>query len=507
MTADPGALLPVAFQAADMASEMMRTRRPASVTEKSDRDLVSDVDLAIERAIRSHLHEATPGIGFLGEEEGRTGDPGTGWLWTLDPIDGTSNFAHGLPLCATSLALLRDGRPVLAVIDAPFLHQRFHAIEGHGAYTGTRPMKASTTTRLHDAVVAIGDYAVGDGADRKNEIRLAATIQLAPRVHRIRMLGTAALDLAWVADGRLDASVTLVNQPWDTAAGVLIAREAGATVTDADGSPHDINSAATIAAPAALLSQLLPLIRAADLTGSPDTPVPFTSPYAALDGILSRARYLIFEFDGPVADLTAAMPASTAEQLRATLRTESADLPSAIAETSDPFEILAHAAAISSNLGKRSDAQLTAIEVGAAAMARSAAYVHETLAACADSGRTPAIVSRNSTEAVSSYLATHGLAEQVRHVTAAPSYPPGHLQTGPHLIEDTIQALGASPAECALITASAMGINIAQDAGTASIGYATDPGTSERLTDAGAECVIPSLADLTLRLRARPLPN
>jgi Inositol monophosphatase family len=187
-------------------------------------------------------------------------------------------------------------------------------------------MKASTTTRLRDAVVAIGDYAVGNGADRKNEIRLATTIQLAARVHRIRMLGTAALDLAWVADGRLDASVTLANQPWDTAAGVLLAREAGATVVDADGRPHNLDSAATIAAPAPLLSQLIPLLRAADLTDSQNPPLPYTSPYAALDAILSRARYLIFEFDGPVADLTAAMP-DAAEQLRATLHTEHADLP------------------------------------------------------------------------------------------------------------------------------------------------------------------------------------
>ena len=506
MTPDPGALLPVAFHAADTASEMMRTQRPTSITEKSDRDLVSDVDLAIERAIRDYLHEATPSIGFLGEEEGRTGDPGSGWLWTLDPIDGTSNFAHGLPLCATSLALLRDGRPVLAVIDAPFLGQRFHAIEGHGAYTGTRPMKASTTDRLRDAVVAIGDYAVGNGADRKNEIRLAATIQLAARVHRVRMLGTAALDLAWVADGRLDASVTLGNQPWDTAAGVLLAREAGAMVVDANGSPHDLDSAATIAAPAPLLSQLIPLIRAADLTGSQDTPVPYKSPYAALDAILSRARYLIFEFDGPIADLTAAMP-DVADQLRATLRAERADLPSAITKTSDPFEILTYAEAVGSSLGKRIDAQLTTIEVTAAAAARPAAYVHEMLAASRDSGRTSAIVSRNSAEAVSSYLATHGLAEQVRLVATAPSYPPGHLQPGPHLVEEIIRTLSASPAECALITASVTGIEIAQNVGTQSIGYATDPRTSERLAGAGAGCLLPSLADLTLRLRARPLPN
>ena len=318
------------------------------------------------------------------------------------------------------------------------------------------------------------------------------------------MLGTAALDLAWVAEGRLDASVTLGNKPWDTSAGVLLAREAGATVVDADGRPHDLDSAATIAAPAALLSQLLPLIRAADLTDSQDTQVPYVSPYAALDAILSRARYLIFEFDGPLADLTAAMP-GTADQLRATLRTESADLPLTIAETGDPFEILTYAARVSPDLAARIDAQLTSLEVTAAAAARPAAYVHETLAACRDSGRRPAIVSRNSTEAVRPYLARHGLAEQVRHVTAAPSYPPGHLQTGPRLVEDTILALGASPAECALITASATGIEIAQNAGTKSIGYATEPSTSERLTDAGAGCVIPSLADLTLRLRARPL--
>jgi myo-inositol-1(or 4)-monophosphatase len=277
---DPRALLPAAFQAADAASRMMRTRKPETLTEKSDRDLVSDVDLAIERAIRHHLAAASPGIAFLGEEEGRTGDPAAGWVWTLDPIDGTSNFAHGLPLCTTSLALLHDGRPVLAVIDAPFLGYRYHAIEGQGAYAsstgtsstgtsstgashpgagGTR-MSVSSISRLRDAVVAIGDYAVGEDADRKNEARLAVTARLASRVHRIRMLGTAALDLAWLAEGRLDASITLGNKPWDTSAGVLIAREAGAEVVDTDGRRHELSSAATIAGPPALIPQLLPLL-------------------------------------------------------------------------------------------------------------------------------------------------------------------------------------------------------------------------------------------------------
>jgi myo-inositol-1(or 4)-monophosphatase len=210
--------------------------------------------VAIERAIRGYLHDTTPDIGFLGEEEGGTTDLGTGWLWTLDPIDGTSNYAHRVPLCAASLALLHDGRPVLGVIDAPFLAERYYAVEGHGAWAGTRRMTASTTASLRDAIVAIGDYATGAQASRKNETRLAATIQLTPRVHRIRMLGTAALDLAWLADGRLDASITLGNDPWDVAAGVIIAREAGAMVVDADGSPHTLHSAATIAASASLVS-------------------------------------------------------------------------------------------------------------------------------------------------------------------------------------------------------------------------------------------------------------
>ena len=91
MTADPGALLPVALHAADAARELMLTG-PQTITEKSDRDLVSDVDLAIERAIRAYLRQATPDIGFLGEEEGQSGDSASGWLWTLDPIDGTSNY-------------------------------------------------------------------------------------------------------------------------------------------------------------------------------------------------------------------------------------------------------------------------------------------------------------------------------------------------------------------------------------------------------------------------------
>ena len=164
------------------------------------------------------MRERTPGIGFLGEEEGFTGSTGPdyGLTWVLDPVDGTVNFVHGLPLCAVPLGLVRRRRPVLGVIEAPFLGTRYHAAEGDGAYADGEPIRASGVATLADAVVAVGDYAVGADAEPANRLRLAVTARLVPRVQRIRMLGTAALDLAWLAHGRLDALVMLANNPWDT---------------------------------------------------------------------------------------------------------------------------------------------------------------------------------------------------------------------------------------------------------------------------------------------------
>src|SRR5258708_23997924 len=142
---------------------MIRSGPPSVITAKADRDPVTDVDLAVERAVRDLLATATPGIGFLGEEEGRTpaGD-GLGRMWVLDPIDGTVNYAAGSPLCAVSLALLEDGQPVLGVIDLPFLGQRYWATAGGGAYVNGEPVPAPAGPRmLGDAIVALGDFATG----------------------------------------------------------------------------------------------------------------------------------------------------------------------------------------------------------------------------------------------------------------------------------------------------------------------------------------------------------
>lgn len=259
MTIDIRTLLPIAEHAATIAADIIRTKAPGIVTAKGDRDMVTEVDYAVEQAVRDFLAHETPEIAFLGEEEGLT-HTGTGLMWALDPVDGTANFLHGIPLCAVSLGLIDKNIPTLGVIDLPFLDTRYTAAEGAGAQANGAEINASHTRDLNAAIVSIGDYAVGTGAQERNRPRLALTHELAARVQRVRMFGSAAIDLAWVADGKTDALVMLSNNPWDTAAGIIIAREAGAAVVDLDGSPHTMNAKATIAASPKLVADLVELI-------------------------------------------------------------------------------------------------------------------------------------------------------------------------------------------------------------------------------------------------------
>jgi myo-inositol-1(or 4)-monophosphatase len=248
-------LMPLANEAVDLAAEMIRYTRPQTVSEKADRDFASDLDDRIELRLRDLLAAKAPGVGFLGEEAGRIGpeDP----YWVLDPIDGTANFLKGIPLCAVSLALVENGQVVLGVIDAPLLGTRYTATIGDGAFQGTRRLWVNDTAELRDAIVSIGDYATGPLAATHNPWQLAITQQLAEHVQRIRMIGTAALDLAWLAAGQLDASITLQNLPWDMAAGCIVAREAGAVIADHAGAPHLLESLTTVASTPGLLTGLL----------------------------------------------------------------------------------------------------------------------------------------------------------------------------------------------------------------------------------------------------------
>ncbi|MEU4696707.1 inositol monophosphatase family protein [Nonomuraea dietziae] len=259
MAVDTRTLLPIAEQAVTISGEIVRTKLPGTVTVKGDRDMATEVDYAVEQAVREFLAVETPEIGFLGEEDGGS-RIGEGLMWALDPVDGTANFLHGIPLCGISLGLVDKDMPALGVIELPFLSSRYTAAIGDGAKANGTRIHVTDTGDLDAAIVAIGDYAVGTDAAAKNRPRFALTHELAARVQRVRMFGSAAVDLAWVAEGKIDANIMLSNNPWDTAAGVLIAREAGATVVDMDGSPHTMNSEATIAASPNILADLVELI-------------------------------------------------------------------------------------------------------------------------------------------------------------------------------------------------------------------------------------------------------
>ncbi len=263
---DPCAMLRVALEAVDAAQEHLATRTPARSRDKADRDPVTDLDPAIECLVRDHLADAAPGIGFEGEEGGThpatdSSLPGDA-RWVLDPIDGTANFWRGLPLYGVSLALLHQDRTLTGVIALPGLRRRYWAAEGYGAYRNGAPIHAAATHDLDQAIIAIGDYGAGPEVAPHTADCFALHQALAPTVRRIRMLGSAATDLALVADGTLDASLTVSNRTWDTAAGVLIAREAGAIVIDHDATPHTLASARTYAIAPRLKGPLLALLTA-----------------------------------------------------------------------------------------------------------------------------------------------------------------------------------------------------------------------------------------------------
>ena len=227
---------------------------------------------------------------------------------------------------------------------------------------------------------------------------------------------------------------------------------------------------------------------------------------ADLGVILARTRYLLIDFDGPICSIyrRTARP-QVAAQLRKLFTGD--QLPEGIQQTGDPIEVFAFAGTVSPDLAARVEAEMTDLEVAATATAMPTPYIHEVLAGCRESGRTVAVVSNNAARAVSTYLERQGLSDGIRLVVARTSHDPALLKPSPHLIEHAVRALDADPAATALVGDSITDIEGAHRAGIASIGYANKPSKYERMTQAGAGAVITSMADLTLWLRARPLPD
>ena len=258
--AEVNGLLLSAGAALERAARLLRQGRShiGGLIEKGDRDYTTRFDLQVEDSVRAALQAAPVRIPFLGEERG--GEVGAPLLWVLDPVDGTTNFIKGSPLCAISLALLSHGQPIFGIVELPFLRERYVARAGAGAYLNGTRLRIPTVVRLSDAVVGITDFAVADDRATENPIHVALLGRLAPLALGVRTHGSAALDLAWFAAGRLAATIMLSNRAWDVSAGVLLAREAGGLAFDGDGSEHGVGSRFTIAAGAQLKGSLLRLL-------------------------------------------------------------------------------------------------------------------------------------------------------------------------------------------------------------------------------------------------------
>jgi len=225
------------------AVELMLRRESRIVSEKAPKDLVTDADLASQKAVRGVLESSFPGYAFVGEEEGenepppavRAGDPSAPPCWVVDPLDGTVNFVHGLQNFAVSIGLYAAGKMRLGVILDPVYNELFTAVDGQGAFCNGRRIKASQCKSIDHALIACSFPA---GIDRESS-EIKRFVDVLERCQSLRRLGSCALNMCYVADGRLDAYWANCVQPWDSAAGTVIARESGATLTRYDGGVFD----------------------------------------------------------------------------------------------------------------------------------------------------------------------------------------------------------------------------------------------------------------------------
>ena len=229
---------------------------PHAMTEKRPRDVVTAADRASEDAVVAAVREHFPTAAILGEEGGSYAGTGTD-RFIVDPLDGTTNYAHGYPMFCVSLAYERDGVLEAGAIDAPFLGLHFTARRGGGAFLNGRPIRVSEVTRLDGALVCTG---FNPAAYDRNGREFAAISRLAQGVRRD---GSAALDLALVAAGRFDAFWEWDLKPWDVAAGALLIAEAGGTVGGIDGAAFDVAAGSIVASNGALHAGLRAALAAA----------------------------------------------------------------------------------------------------------------------------------------------------------------------------------------------------------------------------------------------------
>ncbi len=224
-----------------------------TIRTKRQHDFVSEVDHAAEDAIISVLKEAYPAHGFLAEESGYR-DKQAEYLWVIDPLDGTTNFLHGVPQYCVSIGLMHKGKPTQAVVFDPTRNELFTATKGAGAYLNDRRIRVSKVDRLEGALVSTGfPFKVIDHVDDY----LQMLKNMMKTTSGVRRAGAAALDLAYVACGRYDGFWERGLSPWDMCAGALLIREAGGLVGDYEGNDGFLDKGEIIAANSKIFAALL----------------------------------------------------------------------------------------------------------------------------------------------------------------------------------------------------------------------------------------------------------
>jgi myo-inositol-1(or 4)-monophosphatase len=231
------------------------------VSLKGPANFVTAADRRAEEILHVELAKARPTFGFLMEERGRVAGKDASHVWIVDPLDGTTNFLHGIPLFAISIGLERDGALVAGLVFNPITDEMFVAERGKGAFLNDRRLRVAARRELADTVIGCGLPHRGGRVDLNLFRKELAAVQ--PQVAGLRRTGAAALDMAWVAAGRFDGFWERGLSPWDLAAGLVILREAGGFATDIDGGDAVLEKGSVVAGNEFIHRALLALLTAA----------------------------------------------------------------------------------------------------------------------------------------------------------------------------------------------------------------------------------------------------
>lgn len=263
---DLDALVAQASAILDAATEpFLAGHRAESAVQKKGDDFATEVDLAIERQVTAALVEVT-GIEVHGEEFG--GPPvDSPWVWVLDPIDGTFNYAAGSPMASILLALLHDGDPVAGLTWLPFTGERYTAVAGGPLMKSGAAQPLLENAKLAEALVGVGTFNANSRGRFPGQWRLAVLAELSRVSSRLRIHGSTGIDLAYVADGILGGAIIFGGQVWDHAAGVALVRAAGGIVTTLGGEPWTPASRSVLAAAPGVHAELIEILRS---TGEPE---------------------------------------------------------------------------------------------------------------------------------------------------------------------------------------------------------------------------------------------